>query len=311
MNNLNGWVYDPAGIKAYAAKVGSISTYGLHVTEQKDVSLWLPLMELMPGWKRGKQGIGDCVSWGGELAETQLMSIQAKTGASEWIAEAATEPNYGGSRVEVYNKKSGGYQDGATGYGMAQWALKYGVLLRIDYSKETGNPEHDLRVYSANKAKEWGNYGCGGANDKGKLDSVAKKYPVAGVAEVKSIQELISALCNGYPCTIASMAGYGDMVRNSDGIVRMSGQWAHQMMFGGLRWLNNKPLFRLFQSWGNSCGTNNDPGIIHPEISKCSWWVTESDANWMIQNGECWAFADVQGFPPRKLDFITAAKTWG
>lgn len=311
-SKLGGWNYDPQGIAKYAAKVGTLSDYGLFAAGgERDVFLWQPLLELKPTWKRGAQGIGDCVSWGGELAETMLLAIQAKLGVSEWIEEVATESNYGGCRVEVYGKSSGGYQDGATGHGMAQWAIKGGILLRIDYSKQTGNPEHDLRVYSSDKAKSWGNYGCGGSKDKGALDAIAKQYPVKGVAQVSNIEECIAAIYNGYPVTIASMAGFGSMQRNKDGIVKMNGQWAHQMLIAGVKWFNGKPLFRIFQSWGNSCGTDNDPGINDKEVSKCSWWATEADVNWILRSGDCWSFADAQGFPPRKLDFLEAFQTWG
>lgn len=309
---LCGWIYDEQGIKQYASKVGRMSDYRLTVgNDQKDVFLWLPLLEVKPTWKRGAQGIGDCVSWGGELAETMLLAIQSKNGVSEWIEEVATESNYGGCRVEVFGKKSGGWSDGAMGYAMADFAKKFGVILRLDYSKETGNSEHDLRVYDSEKAKNWGNYGCGGQNDKEMLDNIARKYPVKGVAQVNTIEDCIVAISNGYPITIASSAGFGSMRRDKDGVVRRSGSWNHQMMLGGLRWVNGKVQFRMFQSWGNSCGTDNDPGITHPEVSKCSWWATEEDILWILKNGDCWAFADAEGFPPRKLDFLSAFKTWG
>lgn len=255
--------------------------------------------------------VKNCASWGTELCGTTLLAIQHELGISEFIEEAATEPIYGLGRVEVYGKKSGGYSDGATGYGVAMAVHKFGTLLRIDYSSITGNSEHDLRKYNGKKAKEWGNFGCGGRDDKGKLDEVAKKYPIQTVTAIKSIQEAVSALQNGYPLTIASGIGFGDMKRDATGVVRRSGSWNHLMAILGLRWVSNKPQFRIFQSWGNSCGIQNDPGIIHPEVSKCSWWCIQDDLQAIINNGEVYAFSDLKGFPPRKLDFIKPFKTWG
>lgn len=306
-----GWIYDRPGIDKYIAQVGSLNEYGLFSTEQKDVSLWLPLLQCKPNWIRGAQGIGDCVAWGVELPCTVLLAIQDRLGVSEWIEEVATESIYGLSRVEVYGKKTAGYSDGATGYGGAMAVHKFGALLRQDYSLITNNAEHNLTKYDAKKAKAWGNFGCGGQNDKNALDEVAKKYPVKSVTSIQTIEEALSALYNGYPISCASMAGFGNMQRNKDGIVRMSGQWAHQMCVLGVRWMNGKPLFRLFQSWGNSCGTENDPGIDFPNISKCSWWITEGDLNWILKNGEVYTYSEVDGFPARKLKFKEATDLWG
>lgn len=310
-SNLGGWINDPVATRSYASQVGNVASYGLFCSDQRDVFLWKPLLKVKPNWKRGAQGIGDCVSWGAELCGTMLLAIQAQLGTSEWIEEAATESIYGLSRVEVPGKRSGGYSDGAIGAYAADALKKYGLLLRQDYSTITGNKEHDLRVYSSDKAKQWGNFGCGGQNDKGALDNIARKYPVKNVAQVRTVEECISAISNGYPVSIASMAGFGQMKRDSSGIVRRSGSWAHQMMIGGVKWVGGKPLFRIFQSWGNSCGTDNDPGIEDVEISKCSWWATEADVAWILQSGDCWSYSDVEGFPPRKLDFLSAFKTWG
>lgn len=310
-SNLGGWINDPVATKQYASKVGSLQSYGLYCGEQRDVFLWKPLLKCKPTWKRGAQGIGDCVSWGAELCATMLLAIQAELGTSEWVEEAATEPLYGLGRVEIPGRGNGGFSDGAVGAWVADALHKYGILLRLDYSTQTGNKEHDLRVYSSDKAKQWGNYGCGGRNDKGALDAIARKYPVKNVAQIQNMEQCISAISNGYPVSIASSAGFGQMKRDQSGIVRRSGTWQHQMMIGGIKWVNGKPLSRIFQSWGNTCGTSNDPGIEDMEISKCSWWATEEDVSWILRSGDCWSYADAEGFPPRKLDFLEAFKTWG
>lgn len=282
-------------------------------SEKKNVNLWVPLLEVHPSWKRGAQGIGDCVSWGAELAMTMLLAIQAKQGISEWITEAATEPIYGGGRVEANGGRLGGYSDGSYGAAAAKWLENWGTLLRLDYSQETGISEHNLSRYSKSKAKEWGNYGCGGkedaGRDDGKLDTIARKYPCRQVTLVKTVDELAAAIMNGYPVTVASNIGYGRMKRNGDGVCRISGNWAHQMMFGGIRWVNGKPQFRLFQSWGKSC-SGPDPGIDNEVISHCSWWITASDAARMLRANDSWAFSNLEGFPPQKLDWAETASNF-
>lgn len=262
VRKLNGWKQDTVGIRQTAAEVGSIRQVarGLVGGERRDAYLFLPLLACKPTWRRGSQGIGDCVSWGAEIAATFLMAIDAMAGSGSWIEEAATESIYGGCRVEALGKTRGGRSDGAFGYAAAKWLKEYGVILRKDYSKETGNREHDLRKYDAKKAKEWGDYGCGGSADKGKLDEIARLHPVEHIAQVKTVEEAIAALQNYYPITIASMAGFGDMKRDDEGMCKWVNQWAHQMALGAIKWVNGKPRFRVMQSWGDSC-SGPDPSI--------------------------------------------------
>lgn len=337
--SLCGWVQNPTGIRQASKELGALRQVASQLigSKNRETLLLLPLLKHKPKWRRGSQGLGDCVSWGAELCGTALMAVESELGTMTWTEEAATESIYGGCRVEALNKKSGGYSDGAFGYAAAKWLAEFGLLLRLDYSKQTGNKEHDLRKYSADKAKSWGNFGCGGKDDKGALDKIARVHPVEHVAQVNDVEEAIAALENWYPVSIASMAGFGDMRRNADGICRRVGTWGHQMMLSGLRYLRGKPIFRCTQSWGDSC-SGPDPGIEEliasipnlridrpsnlwlPEgfkmsqqdqdlmlaewnpISACSWWITEEDLAWILKTGDCWTYSGVKGFEPRNLD---------
>lgn len=277
---------------------------------RKDVFLWVYLLAVCPTWRRGAQGIGDCVSWGAELVATMLMAIGAALRGESWEGEAATEPIYGGSRVEANGGRLAGYSDGSYGAAAAKWLRNWGVILRADYSAITGNPEHDLRRYDKDKAKRWGNFGCGGAKDargEGPLDVVARKHPVKSTSLVQNAEQADAAIQSGYPISVASNIGFGNMRRNADGVVRASGTWNHQMMIAGVRWLRGQRQFRLFQSWGKSA-SGPDPGINDQAISDCSWWITEEDANRIFRQGDSFAFSDLQGFPPRALNFKGA---WG
>jgi hypothetical protein len=269
-------------------------------SEKRDTFLWLPLRTLKPAWRRGAQAIGSCVAWGAELCATFTMAIQDALGESQFIDEAATEAIYGG-RAEM---GQGSWSDGWWGSGAAEWLTTAGgVLLRIDYSQQTGNPETDLRVYSGDKEKNWGYYGCGGRKDgrSGPFDKIAKQHPIRSATAVKTVDELEAAMLNGYPVSVASNVGYGSMVRDADGIVRRSGSWSHQMMFGGVQFHAKRGrLFRLFQSWGDSA-SGPDPGIDDDAISACSWWVTEGDAQVQLDAEDSFAFSHADGWPARKL----------
>lgn len=283
--------------------------------EKKSVYNWLPLQVASPSWVRGAQGIGDCVSWGAELVATMTMAIQHVRDGIEWLGEAATEPIYGGSRVEARGGRLAGFSDGSYGAAAAKWLRDWGVLLRLDYSKETGNAEHDLRRYSSSKAKQWGNYGCGGSSDdpkgQGKLDVIGKKHPFRGVALVRTVDEMAALQMSGRVASIASGVGFGSMTRNSEGIVRRSGSWSHQMMIGGIKWTaGGSPLFRCFQSWGKSA-KGPDPDIEWASVSYCSWWITPEDMEVILRAGDTWGFSEVADFKQREINYGTAIdKLW-
>jgi hypothetical protein len=266
----------------------------------RDVFLWEPMKAVQPNWERGAQGIGDCVAWGASLAATMLLWQLAFSGDIEFEAEAAPEAIYGGCRVEVNGGRSPlGNSDGAAGSWAADWLKKWGVLLQKDYSQVTGNPDHDLRQYSPKRAKDWGSSGCGGRSDKEALDDVAKQYPIRDVTQVRTVEEVEAAIDAGCPVTIASSAGF-DGPRDSEGIMRITPQWPHQMMIAGKRYTPaGQPLFRVFNSWGKSA-SGPDPGIDHEAVSACSWWIVPEDLQRILREDDSFAFSKVEGFalPP-------------
>jgi hypothetical protein len=308
--SLFGWVKNRPGQQAFESEVGQLAMVSPIVFgELKEVELWHALRKVHPRWRRGAQGIGDCVSWGAEGVATMLLAIQACKGTSAWIAEAATEAIYGGCRVEALGKRSGGYSDGAFGAAAAKWLRDWGVLLRLDYGAQTGNADHNLTRYSKERAKAWGNFGCGGANDGGKLDEMAQAYPVQQVVAVKTGHEILAAISNGYLVSIASMAGFGNMKRDANGVCRIVGKWAHQMFVCATRLIKGKWYARVVQSWGDSC-SGPDPGVDWDAMSACSWWVCLEDLDYIAKSGDCWAFSDIEGFPPQVIDFSEAADKW-
>ena len=185
-----GWAPNPRGTFEFLSTQPQplFAAAGSRLIGKRDetVLLYEPLLRKHPTWRRGAQGIGDCVSWGWELAITTLMAVQASLGESLFAGEFATEPIYGGSRVEAAGARAGGYSDGSYGGAAAKWVKNYGALLRRDYSTATGSASHDLTKYDAKRARDWGNFGCGGARDGGKPDSVARGFPVKTVSLVTS-----------------------------------------------------------------------------------------------------------------------------
>lgn len=294
---LIGWTPNPDETAAFVATLAhptfASAAPEAMVLTHSDRFLWLPMMRQFPAWQRIAQAIGDCVSHGWELGAFMLACCEGQVPAL-----FATEPIYGGSRVEARGGRLGGYSDGSYGAAAAKWIRDWGVLLRQDYSGQTGDPDHDLRGYSGRRAKDWGNFGCGGKRDErgnGKLDQIARQHPLRDVALVKTVDEAAAAIMAMKPVVVCSDVGFGNMVRDSNGVVRRRGTWNHCMMYGGVRWVSGEPQFRQFQSWGKSC-SGPDPGIEHQAVSDCSWWTMAEDAERQLRQGDSFALAGAEGW---------------
>lgn len=273
-----------------------------------DTFLYEPLLWANPNYRRAAQGIGDCVSFGAELACTLLTAKHAyKKRRKSAFKEAATESIYGGCRVEALGKSSGGWSDGAYGAAAATWVRKWGVLYREDYSQKTGNKEHNLSRYSSKKAKDWGNYGCGGQNDRGELDELAKGHPVKTISQMGSFDDVAAAIAGSKtPVTIASQYGT-DMRRDRDGFCQWNGSWSHQMSLIAIRF--DKPGALCAQSWGpNSASGPHYPESMPNNIRGFTWWIPERDVDRICRSGDCWAFGDIDGWRIDKADW---SKAWG
>lgn len=233
-------------------------------------------LALDPSWTRGAQGTDDCVSWGWALGCRIWRDVDVIERGAMWEAslDVATEPIYGGARVEVDNQgrplRSG--KGGTYGAAAAKWVTsKGGLLLRADYSLVTGNQEHDLRKYSTNRANAFGQYGCGGRNDRGALDAQAQAAGPAKAYRLSSGDEAAAAIENGYPVPVCSGFGFPD-TRDRDGMVTRRGSWAHCMCFTGLRY--DRPALLLTNSWGYSWrGPSYPTGYRWPAVMQCSAWV--------------------------------------
>jgi hypothetical protein len=120
---------------------------------------------------RRQAGIGDCVSWGWAHGCDVCLAVEWKLHKSSEWRPAATEAIYGGSRVEARGVSRGGYSDGSYGGAAAKWMHDWGALFRQPY------PDFgfDLTHYDAQRAKSWGNFGCGGEGASGKRPTAKPK----------------------------------------------------------------------------------------------------------------------------------------
>lgn len=313
MKNQFGWSPNPEGVAQIVSdpevpvyemtgeQLAAMATAG--DDKRPPVILFDALQGLHPKWKRGAQAIGDCVSWGWEMGTTLSVAVDIRLKLRPWVwpGEFATEPYYGGARVEALGNSRGGWSDGAYGGAAAKFGTKWGALARIDWSQRTGNAEHDLRKYNGNKSKNWGNFGCGGADDKGLLDAIAKEFALAEAPLVNSFEKAKAVIESGYPVVVCSNQGLSDK-RDSQGFVRGQGVWYHCMTFAGVRY--DRPGLLCVNSWGNSWGLENFfPRDYWAEVQKCSAWVDASICDRMLKQEDSYAVCGVTGLKRREIDW--------
>lgn len=243
-------------------------------------------------WIVGTQGIGDCVSWGWAHGVDVHSAVLYMLGLTSDWKPAATEAIYGGSRVEARGGRPGGYSDGSYGAAAAKFVRDWGVLFRQPYANAV-----DLTTYSAARAKDWGNFGCGGQNDGGRLDTIAKEHPVRQVALVTNFGDAAAAIRSGYPVPVCSGQGFTNQ-RDRDGFARAQGSWPHCMVFIGARF-DPRPGLLCLNSWGPKWISGTKYPDDQPEGS---FWVDASTVNRMLAGQDSFAVSGFVGFPFRKLN---------
>jgi hypothetical protein len=169
----------------------------------------------------------------------------------------------------------------------------------IVYREEVGG--HDLRVYSADRAKKWGAYGNGGQGDGGKLDAIAKRHPAQHVAMVKTFAEAAAAIEAGFPIPVCSLVGF-ESVRDQHAYARASGQWAHCMCFVAVRYAKNgspDDALLCLNSWGPRWISGPKWPADMPDGA---FWVRRATVDRMLgSQPDSFAVGSVQGFGWRDL----------
>jgi hypothetical protein len=219
------------------------------------------------------QEIGDCVGQGYALGVDLLTATQIAMckRPEKWMAPASPEIIYGGSRIECgpgkdefYDPRRNRYFDGSCGEWAAQFVLQYGVLLAKQY------PGYDLTNYSGERSRA---FGIDGVPDA--LEPLAKEHPVRTISLVRTWDELIDALANGYPVPLCSNLGFGSgwsgYVRDSQGFMTRTPQypWWHCMTIIGYDDASSRRGACVANSWGGVF----TGGTQHGQPPTCSFWI--------------------------------------
>lgn len=245
----------------------------------------------------GKQMIGDCVSWGFMHAIAIAQATNCELGLSSEFLLPATEAIYGGSRVEARGGSGdgrhpvGGWGDGSYGGAAAKFVHDFGILWRKKYDFA------DLTVYSGDRAKQWGAYGCGGQNDQGKAEKEAKLFPAGSVALVRNSAEAKAATKSGYAIAVCSGQGFSSR-RDENGVAAAQGSWAHCMCIIGWRTRDGRDYFLILNSWGPDWITG---GKWPDDMPDGSFWAESHVVDSMLRGNDSFAVSGVRGFPFRDL----------
>jgi len=163
------------------------------------------------------QEIGDCVSFGMKNAIEHLMCCEILlNGENEVYTKVFPPYIYGISRVDIGGNQLGS-EDGSLGSWAADGVVKYGII---------NSDAEGLPPYSGSVAKSWGS--SNGSQYLNKWKPLGQKHLVKSAAKIDTWDKLLNAICNGYPCTIASNQGF-TMTPDSTGFHQASGNWGHQM----------------------------------------------------------------------------------
>ena len=242
---------------------------------RRNVRLWEAGQKLRGGHAPNiPQQTGDCVSWGGANALRIRLELKGLR------ADPSTMYLYGLARVVIGRNSPGCNQSGAFPSDLIDGIKTNGLIT----TEEAGVP------YSGSEAKKWG---CKGP--PARLLELGRSRP-CDAHPIRSTDELVDALCNGFPCTIGSLFGVRDgsiRVRDGRQVAEWNDRWAHQMCLcaydGSIG--QGREYVYVLNSWGHQA---------HPEPLQDEppggFWVSLKTAGRMIKDGECWAISDVRGF---------------
>lgn len=194
---------------------------------------------------RNQNPRGFCVGFGNAKIATLTLAVQASVGHITYPGDVAVEPIYGGMRYEIgkqkYNSSLFRGDDGGVGSWAAEWLTEFGVLLMAAYGTV------DLTSYSESRCDEYGSRGVPDA-----LEPIAKEHPFDTSTLVETGDDAWKMMGQLYPLVHCSNQGFA-MNRDSSGICRAQGSWAHCAGWSGRFTLKGGTrVLRYDNSWDGS-----------------------------------------------------------
>jgi hypothetical protein len=139
------------------------------------------------------------------------------------------------------------------------------------------------------------------------LEPDAKPFGVHAVTQIKTVEEMVQALAQGYAITLASMFGTKRSVVKGDvALADWSDDWAHQMA-GSFYWVH--PTHGLLIGIDNSWGKSEDIHTPCPTLSKLgingSFWILAKTMQKILDSNDAEVFCHsaTGGFPKQSFDW--------
>lgn len=291
MKNLFGWAGPDAANRAWKLIGESFPQFVIAHQSQPTTGgtarLWdLVRRVLGRDTQHYRQETGDCVSFGAKNAIEYVQCAEILRGDLEEFQPVFPPYLYATGRVLVGENRLKG-RAGSLGSWMAKAVVEHGVLR----SNHDGVPR-----YSGTLADRWGN-----GDGFQPFLPVGRKHPIRSAARITSWDALVAAIVNGYPCTIASNAGF-TMTPASDGFHQRRGTWPHQMCIVAISDDTHKPWAGLLNSWGDVHGRLVDFDSREPWPAG-TLRVTREAIEGMLRTGECFAYSQFEGFPQQNFSW--------
>lgn len=237
-----------------------------------------------------KQTAPDCVSHAWALAVDMLAALEiiAHGESERWAGETATEPIYGGSRIEIGRGRLGN-GGGSLGSWGARAVQELGTVVRGVYG------QIDLRRYSGQRANEWGRPGHGVPDE---LEPTMARHVVRATSLVTSYEQARDAIANGFPVVVCSTQGFTSK-RDSLGFAKASGTWAHAMCLIGVDDANRRPGCLCMNSWG----PNWISGPKRHGQPDGSFWIDADVVDRMLRrNSDSYTCSQFEGYPAQAIN---------
>jgi hypothetical protein len=305
----------PEGQKAAEKIVAEMPRFqirGNYRLESRRYALWKYIRTVLggkwPAWIW--QQTGSCVGAGGGnmglVTQGVEIALKGEREQFRWLWWLYT---YGRSRTHSGLRGEG---EGSFGSGWAKAATTDGIF-ELDPQGEPDLPDPAIKgghaVLPAALEMKWSN----GAAVAPNWLKVGKAHLFQTAARVRSADDLIAGLANGYAATVASSFGFRQMVPPVVGkgenqirlVTRWDGTWNHQTWFDEF-WDHPDvgPVVRWGQNWGPEA--HGKPAGDYPD---CGVYLALDLTDKIIRHpdSEVFLFSRFDGFPARESELNFSA----
>jgi hypothetical protein len=235
------------------------------------------------------QLIGDCVGVSSEHCCEYVQFASILNGTLDEFKYIFPPYNYGISRCQIGNEW-GSYQDGSVAAWTAAGVVQFGCVTK---------DANGVPAYTASVARD---YGAKGPPQS--MIDMGKIHLIKSTAAIKTKDDLIASLWNGYPVQMASSIGYSMTADSPTGFMIQNATWNHSMtviaVTYGMPGIPDHGI--ILNNWGDCHGQLVDlvdntiqlpVGVIRAHLD---------DIMKAISAGDTFAYSDLDGFPAKPLD---------